>query len=38
MINVGVVGCGYWGPKLIRNFYELPDSNLAWSAIWIQSN
>jgi predicted dehydrogenase len=29
MINVGVVGCGYWGPKLIRNFYELPDSNLA---------
>jgi predicted dehydrogenase len=28
MINVGVVGCGYWGPKLIRNFYELPDSNL----------
>lgn len=29
MINVGIVGCGYWGPKLIRNFYELPDSNLA---------
>ena len=29
MINVGVIGCGYWGPKLIRNFYELPDSNLA---------
>ncbi len=28
MINVGVVGCGYWGPKLIRNLYELPDSNL----------
>jgi predicted dehydrogenase len=28
MINVGIVGCGYWGPKLIRNFYELPDSNL----------
>jgi predicted dehydrogenase len=29
MINVGIVGCGYWGPKLIRNFYELPDSNLS---------
>ncbi|MDD5702456.1 MAG: Gfo/Idh/MocA family oxidoreductase [Dehalococcoidales bacterium] len=29
MINVGVVGCGYWGPKLIRNFYEIPESNLA---------
>jgi predicted dehydrogenase len=21
-MNVGVVGCGYWGPNLIRNFYE----------------
>ena len=24
IINVGVVGCGYWGPNLIRNFYTLP--------------
>lgn len=22
MINVGVIGCGYWGPNLIRNFVE----------------
>jgi predicted dehydrogenase len=22
MLSVGVVGCGYWGPNLIRNFYE----------------
>jgi len=28
MINLGVIGCGYWGPKLIRNFYELPDCHL----------
>ncbi len=21
-VNVGVVGCGYWGPNLIRNFFE----------------
>lgn len=21
-LSVGVVGCGYWGPNLIRNFYE----------------
>lgn len=21
MINVGVIGCGYWGPNLIRNFH-----------------
>jgi predicted dehydrogenase len=23
MINVGVIGCGYWGPNLIRNFSAL---------------
>jgi predicted dehydrogenase len=22
-VGVGVIGCGYWGPKLIRNFYDL---------------
>jgi predicted dehydrogenase len=27
-INVGVVGCGYWGPNLVRNFRSLPDCNL----------
>jgi predicted dehydrogenase len=27
-INVGVVGCGYWGPNLIRNFRSLADCNL----------
>jgi predicted dehydrogenase len=31
-INVGVVGCGYWGPKLIRNFMELPEARLEWVA------
>ena len=27
-INVGVVGCGYWGPNLIRNFRALPDCRM----------
>jgi predicted dehydrogenase len=27
-IGVGVIGCGYWGPNLIRNFVEIPYSNL----------
>jgi len=27
-IKVGVVGCGYWGPNLVRNFRSLPDCNL----------
>lgn len=27
-VRVGVIGCGYWGPKLARNFNELPDATL----------
>lgn len=29
MINLGVVGCGYWGPKHIRVCHELEDARLA---------
>ena len=24
-ISVGVIGCGYWGPNLLRNFRSLPN-------------
>jgi predicted dehydrogenase len=27
-IKIGIIGCGYWGPNLIRNFYELKNSDL----------
>ena len=27
-MKIGVVGCGYWGPNLVRNFRALPDCNL----------
>jgi predicted dehydrogenase len=27
-INVGVVGCGYWGPNLVRNLRSLPNCSL----------
>src|SRR5882757_4461016 len=27
-IKVGVVGCGYWGPNLVRNFRSLPDCDM----------
>jgi predicted dehydrogenase len=27
-IKVGVIGCGYWGPNLIRNFVENPSSEV----------
>ena len=26
MIRVGVIGYGYWGPNLVRNFAELPQA------------
>jgi predicted dehydrogenase len=29
-VRVGVVGLGYWGPNLARNFAELPGCELAW--------
>ena len=28
MLRVGVVGCGYWGPNLVRNFSYLRDSEV----------
>jgi predicted dehydrogenase len=28
LIKVGVIGCGYWGPNLIRNFVEIPNSDV----------
>lgn len=28
MINVGVVGIGYWGPNIIRNFYSHPETQV----------
>lgn len=28
IVSVGVVGCGYWGPNLIRNFRALPGCKL----------
>lgn len=27
-IKVGVIGAGYWGPNLIRNFHEIPEADL----------
>ena len=28
MIGVGVLGYGYWGPNLVRNFSEVPDASV----------
>ncbi len=29
-VAVAVVGCGYWGPNLIRNFHICPATKLQW--------
>ena len=30
MIRVGVIGFGYWGPNLVRNFAEAPDARVTF--------
>ena len=29
MINIGIIGYGYWGPNLLRNFAETPGARVA---------
>ena len=29
-LNIGVIGCGYWGPNLLRNFAENEAAQLSW--------
>ena len=28
-LNIGVIGSGYWGPKLARNIHQIPHASLA---------
>ncbi len=28
MKYIGIIGCGYWGPNLVRNFHGLPNSRV----------
>ncbi len=30
MIKVGVIGCGYWGPNLVRNFVQISESEVKY--------
>jgi predicted dehydrogenase len=30
MVGIAVVGYGYWGPNLVRNFWGIPDAQLLW--------
>ena len=29
MINIGIIGYGYWGPNLVRNFSDTPEATVA---------
>lgn len=31
-MNIGIIGYGYWGPNLLRNFSETPGVNVLWCA------
>lgn len=33
MVSVGVIGCGYWGPNLIRNFAKLTSKSCNLTAV-----
>lgn len=30
MVNIAVIGAGYWGPNLVRNFNEIPDARVSY--------
>jgi predicted dehydrogenase len=29
VINIGVIGYGYWGPNLVRNIFEVPEASVS---------
>jgi predicted dehydrogenase len=31
-LKMGIIGCGYWGPKLLRNFESMPTTEVAMVA------
>src|ERR1700752_4535114 len=37
MVRIGVIGYGYWGPNLVRNFVETPETQLVAVADLSQS-
>lgn len=36
-LKIGIIGLGYWGPKLARNFHEIQNSSLDWACDLNQS-
>lgn len=38
MLRIGVIGCGYWGPNLIRDFSEIEEAEIAGLSDLSESN
>ena len=36
-VRIGVIGAGYWGPKLVRNLVSAPGASVSWVADRVQS-
>ena len=36
MFNIAIIGCGYWGPNLIRNFNSLADCNVKFACDTVE--
>ena len=32
-MKIAIIGSGYWGPKLVKNFYAIPEIPLNTSVI-----
>ncbi len=32
MVRIGIIGCGYWGPNLVRNFLKVPECQVVMAA------
>lgn len=30
MVKIGIIGVGYWGPNLVRNFSRIPDASVSY--------
>ena len=38
MLGIGLVGYGYWGPNLLRNFYECPQTDMLYVCDLLEEN
>ena len=36
-LSVGVIGYGYWGPNIVRNFHSQDDSRFPWYATGVRT-